>query len=77
MCSSYSSPKEIDFFEYSYKENFSNCDIDKKVICESLKEINKKHKILWVLDGFDELELLSQGNNTISLVSQSKNFFLF
>ena len=66
ICSFLERAHETDFYRYCYSRYFSPSGFEEKVVTETLKEINEKGKLLWVLDGFDELELLLQSNSKIA-----------
>ena len=72
VCSFFQKAEDIDFFKFCAKRNLSQCEYDEEVICKTLIEINQKGRLLWMLDGYDELELSSQKRN-ISSVSNVSN----
>ena len=73
---------KVDLYQFCYKNYFSHSEYKESLICETLKEINQKGKLLWVLDGFDELKLLKKNdmgvaNEIHTLILDDKEIRLF
>ena len=70
ICSFFNKASEINFYQYCVSKNLSQCKYDEKVICETLNEKNEKGKLLWILDGFDELELMLNSKNSDTKIAR-------